>query len=107
MLPPDDFIKELAYVYDVNLDAIGWFQDSISKQKDKLLETVRQMAWVWEDKGPLADIGWTPSIPWQEQQQWPQQPNMLPNIQNKWLPPVTQPMVPTLNNSLSPVQKLQ
>jgi hypothetical protein len=23
MLPPDDFIKELAYVYDVNLDAIG------------------------------------------------------------------------------------
>lgn len=41
-LKPDDFIKELAFTYDVDLDAVGGFEDSITKQWDQLMEKFRE-----------------------------------------------------------------
>jgi hypothetical protein len=103
VLKPDDFIKELAYTYDIDLSSIGWFADSITKQKDELLSMVRKMAWAEQDNWPLAWIGWWQPLPWQEEQ--PQWQNMLPNVQAKWLPNVVTPETPWINN-FSPAEKI-
>jgi hypothetical protein len=53
LLKPDDFIKELAYTYDISLDSIGGFEDSITKQADEIMSMVRQMAGAEEAPSPL------------------------------------------------------
>ncbi len=106
ILKPDDYIKQLAFTYDVDINSIWWFSDSISKQADELMKIVQQMSWVAQDNWPLAWI-WQP---WWMQTptpapQW-QQPNpMLPNVESKGLPPVRSPELPWINN-LSPAQKI-
>jgi hypothetical protein len=101
LIKPDDFIKELAFTYDVDINAIGWFSDSISKQKDQIMSLVRQMAGVEEWQSPLAWIWWPTGdpIPWNEQQQ-----PMTPNLEQKQLPNVTTPSTPSINN-LNPAEK--
>jgi len=53
IIKPDDFIKELAFTYDIDISAIGGFSDSITKERDTLMATVRQMAGVEQDMGVL------------------------------------------------------
>lgn len=53
ILPPDDFFRELAFTHDVDLDSIGGFADSVTKQKEQLLSVVRQMAGAEEAPGAL------------------------------------------------------
>lgn len=43
MIKPDDFIKELAFTYDIDLSAVGGFSDSLSKQWDELMSKVQEM----------------------------------------------------------------
>lgn len=99
ILKPDDFIKELAYTYDIDISSIGGFSDSITKEKEKLMGIVKQMAWVEEWQSPLASIWWG------ELPQQPQEQSMLPNVESKWLPNVTTPKMPSINN-LSPAEKI-
>lgn len=44
MMPPDDFIKELAFTYDIDISAIGGLSDSVSKQWDELMAKVQESA---------------------------------------------------------------
>lgn len=106
VLPTDDFIKELAFTHNIDIASIWWFADSISKEKDKLMKVVQQMAWVTPDMWALAWIWWGAPA-WQPQPTEPQpQQNMLPNVEAKWwLPPVTTPETPWINN-FSPAEKV-
>jgi hypothetical protein len=59
------------------------------------MEMVRQMSWVWQDNWPLAWI-WQPWWMQQPAIEW-QQPNpMLPNVEQKGLPNVRSPELPSI-----------
>lgn len=97
-IKPDDFIKELAFTYDIDISSIGWLPDSLSKQKDELMSIVRQMAGVEQNPWALSGIGWPQPSEQQSQTPW-QPPNpMLPNVSQTWMPNVTNPEVPSMNN---------
>lgn len=48
IIKPDDFIKELAFTYDVDINSIGGFQDSLAKQEEQIMSIVRQISGVEE-----------------------------------------------------------
>lgn len=100
VLKPDDFIKELAFTYDVDLSSIWWFADSITKQADEVMAIVRKMTWTQEDMWVLSWIWW--QIPQETEQP---QNEMLPNVWQKELPNVRTPEVPTIDN-LNPWEKI-
>jgi len=100
LLKPDDFIKELAFTYDIDLSSIWGFADSITKQKEEIMSIARKMAWAEEDQWALA---WMWAVPWQEEQ--PQEWWVLPNVEAKGLPNVTTPETPSMNN-FSPAEKV-
>lgn len=107
LIKPDDFIKELAFTYDIDINAIGWFADSISKQADEVMSIVRQMSGAEQSPWALDWIWWpsgVPTNPWNEQppMQWQW---ALPNVEAKWMPPVTTPTIPWINQ-FNPAQKL-
>lgn len=42
IIKPDDFIKQLAYTYNIDINAIGGMQDSYGKQYDELMNKYRE-----------------------------------------------------------------
>ena len=112
VLKPDDFIKELAYTYDIDVNSIWGFADSITKKKEELMSIVRKIAGAEEDQGALNSLwiwwGETQQPPQQEQSQWEWEnglPPMLPNVETKNLPNVRTPEMPWINN-LNPATKM-
>ena len=99
-LKVEDFIKQAAFDYDIDLDSIWGFKDSLNNEKDTLLKQIRAMTWVDTDAEML------PGQPWQApEQQSPgvsKTPQILPNvgwdIEAWWLPPVRTPMTPNITN---------
>lgn len=91
MLPPDDFIKELAFTYDIDISAIGGFSDSISKQWDELMAKVQESA----GNVPMPpEAQGMPGVPALPQPGQPQGMNVLPNVEASGLPPVSTPKTP-------------
>ena len=93
IINPDDFLKDLAFKMNVDVDNVWWFKDSITKKKEELLNQVKQIAWLPQTPWWT---WWTPS-PQQQWNQWiPQwQTNLLPNVSQTpawWL--VRQPQLP-------------
>ena len=42
IIKPDDFIKELAFTYDIDISSIGGFADSYSKQWDEMMAKMNE-----------------------------------------------------------------
>jgi hypothetical protein len=42
VIKPDDFIKQLAYTYNIDINSIGGMQDSYGKQYDELMSKYRE-----------------------------------------------------------------
>lgn len=108
VLKPDDFIKQLANTYDIDLKSIWWFEDSISKEWEKIDKIIMQMWWVGENNWMLWDVlpwMWQPQW-WQPQEQTKWQSPLLPNVNASWwrFPWVTAPQTPTING-FNPAEK--
>ena len=53
LIKPDDFIKELAFTYDIDISSIGGFSDSLTKQTEDLMNIVQQMTGAGTAPSPL------------------------------------------------------
>lgn len=109
VLKPNEFIKQLAFTYDVDISSIGWFSDSISKEWEELQSKVASasgidmsgwMWWMWW-------IGW-----WSQQLLQPQEQNwsstgmwMMNNLPENMKSLVRTPDMPNMGD-LSPAQKV-
>jgi len=101
-LKVEEFIKQAAFDYDVDLDSIGGFKDSLSNEKETLMKQIRAMTGV--DTDAELPEWWVPAeweepagSPWQAKTPW-----VLPNVGwdiSTWaLPPVRTPITPDINN---------
>jgi hypothetical protein len=97
----DDFIKQSAMDYDIDIGSIGGFKDDVSHQANDLLSKVRQMVGA-EGEGGLPDPNapQTPAAPGQPGQD--QANTLLPNVgadvKAGKLPAVSAPATPNINN---------
>jgi len=65
IIPMDKFIEQMAYDFDIDMDAVAWQKDSIKNAKAQIIQQAQQMAGIgWEA------AGWQPTIPEQATQQF-------------------------------------
>ena len=69
IMKPDDFVRQLAFTYDIDINSVWWFSDSLVKEKEKLMTMVRQMAGAEQDTWIMGNNPWQEQLPWQ----WPWQ----------------------------------
>jgi len=102
IIKPDDFIKELAFTYDIDISSIGGFEDSYAKQWDELMSKVNEMGGIQPQVPQGAGMP-QPQPQWQPQSASSTGIPLTPNI--PWnMPSVSTPPIPTIN-SFSSAQK--
>ena len=99
VIPPEQYIRDMADSYAINLDSVWGMKWSIEKEKAKLMDLVKQVAGLQQN--PMT-WWWAPSWPPDAWIWWWEQPpvELTPNVSNTpawWL--VRQPETPSMKNA--------